>query len=100
EPASHLVHVAMTVPEAEPETEIQFPAWNALYQVRDFVRGVQRLRAECDGRGVNLSKPGGRGTTEVSTWRLGRERCSSLVVRYDVYLNSEPPFGSVLNQEH
>jgi len=100
EPASHLAHVAMTVPDAETETQIQFPAWNALYQVRDFVRGVQRLRAECDGRSVNLSKPAGREAAAVSTWRLGRERCSKLVVRYDVYLNGEPPFGSVLNQEH
>ena len=41
EPASHLVQITMTVPEAAAGTEIQFPAWNALYQIRDFVRNVQ-----------------------------------------------------------
>src|SRR5215467_9145164 len=71
EPASHVVHVAMTVPDAEPGTEIQFPAWNALYQMRDFVRGVQQLRAECDGHRANLGKPRGQEATEVNTWRLG-----------------------------
>jgi predicted metalloprotease with PDZ domain len=90
----------MTVPDAQPGTEIQFPAWNALYQIRDFVRGVQRLRAECDGRSATLSKADGRKSAEVNTWRAGKERCAELSIHYDMYLNGEPPFGSVLNEEH
>src|SRR5438094_655935 len=45
QPESHLVRVTMTIPDAAPATEIQFPAWNALYQIRDFIQEVQDLRA-------------------------------------------------------
>jgi predicted metalloprotease with PDZ domain len=100
EPASHLVHVTMMVPDAAPATLIQFPAWNALYQIRDFIRGVQKLRAECGGRPVELRHPGESVDVDLNTWRSGSEPCPALAVHYDIYLNSEPPYGSVLNQEH
>ena len=40
EPESHLVQIIMDVPGAMPGTEIQIPAWNDLYQIRDFARNV------------------------------------------------------------
>ncbi|MGH9651027.1 MAG: hypothetical protein ACRD3I_11225, partial [Terriglobales bacterium] len=43
EPGTHLIRVTMAVPDAAPRTEIQFPAWNATYQIRDFVRNVQEV---------------------------------------------------------
>jgi len=94
EPASHLVQVTMTVPEAAPGTEIQFPAWNALYQIRDFVRNVQELEAHCDGQPRGLTR------VDLQTWRSGEETCSSLEVRYAVYANEESVFASVLNEQH
>jgi predicted metalloprotease with PDZ domain len=94
EPASHLVRVTMTVPEAAAGTEIQFPAWNALYQIRDFVRNVQELEAQCDGQ------PQGLARVDLHSWQSRDRACSSLEIRYAVYANEESVFASVLNQEH
>jgi predicted metalloprotease with PDZ domain len=93
-PASHLVRVTMTVPQAAPRTEIQFPAWNALYQIRDFVRNVQELETRCDAQPRALTR------VDLQTWRSGEETCSSLEVRYAVYANEESVFSSVLNEQH
>ncbi|PYV22841.1 MAG: hypothetical protein DMG27_17240 [Acidobacteria bacterium] len=94
QPESHLVRVTMTIPDAAPATEIQFPAWNALYQIRDFIQDVQDLRAACDGRPLELA------VVDLDTRRGGPEPCAELEVRYAVYANGEPPFSSALNDEH
>lgn len=93
-PETHKVKVTMTVPDAAPGTRIQFPVWNALYQIRDFVRNVEDVRAECDGSATDLIRE------DAETWRLGKEQCSSLVVRYAVYANEEGPFSTALNERH
>lgn len=93
-PETHLVGVTLTIPHAGPGTEIQFPAWNALYQIRDFIRNVQDLRAQCDGQAVALT------AVDLETRRLGPASCAELVVDYQVYANGASPFGSVLDQEH
>jgi len=92
-PDSHLVQVTMTIPDAPAGVEIQFPTWYALYQIRDFIKDVQALSAECDGRPVNLA------VVDINTRQIA-ERCASLQVRYAVYANAEPPFSSVLNDDH
>jgi predicted metalloprotease with PDZ domain len=84
----------MTVPQAAPRTEIQFPAWNALYQIRDFVRNVQELETRCDAQPRELTR------VDLQTWRSGEETCASLEVRYAVYANGESVFSSVLNEQH
>jgi len=84
----------MTVPQARPGTEIQFPAWNALYQIRDFVRGVERLSALCDGRPDDLDP------VDIDTWRSAPVSCSKLEITYSVYINEEGIFSSTLNQDH
>jgi predicted metalloprotease with PDZ domain len=91
---SHHVRVTMTIPDAPPATSIQFPAWNALYQIRDFVRNVDDVRAECDSRGMALVR------VDLDTWRTGSQACSILTVRYAVYANQEGPFSTVLNDHH
>lgn len=93
-PSSHRVVVTMTVPQASPGTEIQFPTWNALYQIRDFVRGVERLSAQCDGRPEDLV------AVDVDTWRSAPVSCSKLEITYNVYVNEEGIFSSTLNQDH
>jgi len=94
EPPSHLVRVTMTVPQAQPASEIQFPSWNNLYQIRDFARNIQGIQAECDGHAENLER------VDLNTWRSGPEACAGLTVRYAVYANEESPFSSVLSTEH
>jgi predicted metalloprotease with PDZ domain len=93
-PDSHLVRVTMNVPDTGPATEIQIPAWNCLYQLRDFVRNVQDLEAECDGRSVELSR------MDLNAWRGPDQACSNLKFRYAVYAREDGPFSSMLDSEH
>ena len=37
-PEQHLFHVTMDIPDVTDEVIVQMPAWNALYQIRDFAR--------------------------------------------------------------
>ena len=44
-PEQHLFHVTMTIPEVNGEVSVKIPAWNALYQIRDFSSHVQHVEA-------------------------------------------------------
>ena len=92
--ASHLVRVRMQAPAASPQTEIQFPAWNALYQIRDFVRDVQNLRAKCG------SQPFALIPIDLYTWSIGPRSCSPLTIRYEVYSDKPGVFSSQLIPHH
>ncbi len=94
EPASHLARVVMTVAGASPSTELQFPAWNNLYQIRDFVRNVQELAADCDGAQEQLTR------VDLNTWRSEAKPCAKLALRYAVYVEGSPPFSSALDSQH
>jgi predicted metalloprotease with PDZ domain len=94
ETSSHRVSVTMTVPDAPPALDIQFPAWNALYQIRDFERNVIHITAQCEGRRVKLTH------VDLNTWRAAAEPCTSLELSYSVYINEESVFASVLNDDH
>ena len=91
---SHIVRVTMTLSDAAPGTEIQFPTWYALYQIRDFVKDVQELEADCDGHAVVLAME------DAESWRSGSQRCAQLVVRYGVNAAGSAPFSSGLDDEH
>ena len=94
EPASHLVKVVMTVKGASPSMELQLPAWNNLYQIRDFARDIQGLAAECDGREEHLER------VDLDTWRQEAQPCARLVLRYAAYATGSSPFSSVVDGEH
>ena len=94
EPASHLVQVTMKVTGSAAPVEIQFPAWNALYQMRDFVTNVQDLEATCDGQRATLTR------LDLNTWRGPTQACGDLEFRYAVFANEDSPFSSMLNSNH
>ena len=94
EPASHLAKVVMTVAGASPSTELQFPAWNNLYQIRDFARNIQELAADCDGAKEQLTR------VDLNTWRSEAKPCEKLALRYAVYVAGSPPFSSALDSQH
>ena len=94
EPASHLAKVVMTVAGASPSTELQFPAWNNLYQIRDFARNIQELAADCDGAQEQLTR------VDLNTWRSEAKPCEKLALRYAVYVTGSPPFSSALDSQH
>jgi predicted metalloprotease with PDZ domain len=91
---SHLVQVTMEIPDASAGTEIQIPAWNALYQIRDFVKDVENLKGECDGQAVDLDRK------DLNTWLSADRPCNNLAFRYSVYADDDGPFDSILNSDH
>jgi predicted metalloprotease with PDZ domain len=93
-PATHRVEVVMTVAGAPPSAEIQFPAWNNLYQIRDFARNIEELSADCDGRKEQLTR------IDLNTWRPEARPCEKLSLRYTVYVAGSPPFSSALDSTH
>ena len=93
-PASHHVEVVMTVAEASPSTEFQFPAWNNLYQIRDFARNIEQLTAECDGGKEQLTR------VDLNTWRSSAKPCGKLSLRYSVYVTGAAPFSSEVDSTH
>jgi predicted metalloprotease with PDZ domain len=93
-PATHLVAVTMSVPDTKAGTQLHFPAWTALYQIRDLVRNVLDVQARCDGKTLDLMR------ADIHTWNTGGEACTSLELRYSVYLNESSVFSSGLDKDH
>ena len=93
-PREHLFQVTMTVPDVHGELLLQMPAWNALYQIRDFSSRVQRLEAFefHDPNPLEIEK------LDKLTWRVSGN--GIITVRYAVYWDSAGPFASQLNEEH
>lgn len=93
----HRIVVSMTVPEVKEELVVQMPAWNALYQIRDFAHRVQDVRAH------RLQDPG----TPVPVPVRKRDKLTWVVaaggtirLEYAVFWDEASPFSSQLNNEH
>jgi predicted metalloprotease with PDZ domain len=96
-PEQHLFHVTVTIPitPSDREVTVQMPAWNTLYQVRDFAYRVRDLRAVRQGLPETLDK---------QTWRftLGPSGDPSglVTLSYSTYWDEPGPFNSQLNAHH
>ena len=109
-PEQHLFHVTMTIPDVEDEVFVQIPAWNALYQIRDFSAHIQQLevrqaavqpRANTRPAIAPDSEPPSIEKIDKMTWRI---RCQgsreTITVRYAIYWDEPGPFATQLNREH
>ena len=101
-PEQHLFHVTMTIPDVKDELVIQIPAWNALYQIRDFSSHLQQVEVR-----QGPAQPGSRAATgtaptiekiDKQTWRITGNR--TVIVRYATYWDEPGPFATQLNREH
>ncbi len=93
QPEQHQFRVAMTIPAVRGQVTIQMPAWNALYQIRDFAYHVSNLRSTDDaGRPLRVVK------LDKQTWRISGE--GNVTVRYASYWDEPGPFASQLNASH
>ena len=91
-PEQHLFHVTMTIPNVNGEVEVEIPAWNALYQIRDFSSHIQHVEASVGSAKAFAEK------VDKQTWRVtGR---GTITVRYDTYWDETGPFATQLNGEH
>jgi predicted metalloprotease with PDZ domain len=92
DPGQHLFHVTMNIPDVHGEVQIQMPAWNALYEIRDFSSRIQRVEALAGSQPLEIEK------LDKLSWRVYGD--GTITVRYAIYWDSPGPFASQLNEEH
>lgn len=88
----HLFHVTMSIPDVPGEVIVQMPAWNALYQIRDFSGHVQQVEAFAGSQRVFVEK------IDKQTWRIKGN--GTIKISYATYWDELGPFASQLNREH
>jgi len=91
-PGQHLFQVTMNIPDVHGEVQVQMPAWNALYEIRDFSSRIRRVEAVSSAQPLEIEK------LDKLTWRIRGE--GLVTVRYAIYWDSAGPFASQLNEEH
>ncbi|MGH9794427.1 MAG: M61 family metallopeptidase [Candidatus Acidiferrales bacterium] len=92
-PSEHILRVTMTIPDVKSAVDVQMPAWNALYQIRDFASRVMDVKAhDANGKPLAVAK------SDTMTWRISGGK--SVVVSYGVLWDEQGPFATQLNSEH
>jgi len=91
-PEQHIFNVTMEIPNVSQEVSVQLPAWNALYQIRDFSSHVRQVRAFADNNSARLQK------VDKQTWKLSGS--GTMKVQYSAYWDEPGPFSAQLNSEH
>jgi predicted metalloprotease with PDZ domain len=91
-PENHLFHVTMQIPDVSGEVTVQMPAWNALYQIRDFSSHVQQVEAFVGAQRVPIEK------LDKQTWRV--VAAGTVRIQYAIYWDEPGPFAAQLNNEH
>jgi predicted metalloprotease with PDZ domain len=80
DPAAHLFHVTLTVPQPQAGQRVSLPAWiPGSYLLREFSRHLQKLGARQDGRPVAVQQ------VDKATWQVDCMPSSPLVLTYEVY---------------
>jgi predicted metalloprotease with PDZ domain len=82
----------MTIPDVTGEVDVQMPAWNALYQIRDFSERVQQVEAFAGSERAPIEK------LDKQTWRIRGK--GTIKTQYAIYWDEVGPFASQLNSEH
>jgi predicted metalloprotease with PDZ domain len=96
-PAQHQFHVTMIVPGVLGGVTVQMPAWNALYQIRDFAYRVSDFRAtSASGSPLSVRR------MDKETWRIESLSAGQGEIRieYASFWDDPGPFGTQLNEEH
>jgi predicted metalloprotease with PDZ domain len=91
-PEQHLFHITMTIPDVTGEVTVQIPAWNALYQIRDFSSHIQQVEAFVGDAKAPIEK------VDKQSWRVTGQ--GTITIRYATYWDDPGPFATQLNVEH
>jgi predicted metalloprotease with PDZ domain len=94
DPGRHLLEIQIILPEGPAQRELQLPVWNALYQIRDFSQYVNWVRAK-DRAGHPLSIH----SLNPSLWQIEGAQ-NGAIVEYEVFADTNTPFGAQLNSHH
>lgn len=82
----------MQIPDVAGGVTVQIPAWNTLYQIRDFSSHVRQVTASAGGQDLRIDK------VDKQTWRIAGS--GTISVRYSVYWDEAGPFATQLSAEH
>jgi predicted metalloprotease with PDZ domain len=91
-PEQHLFHVTMTIPNVAGNVDVQIPAWNALYQIRDFSSHIEKVAATASDTTVAIEK------VDKQTWHV--KGTGTVQIRYTTEWDENGPFATQLNAEH
>ncbi len=111
-PEQHIFHVSMQIPAqaADQEIIVALPAWNALYQVRDFSYRVRDVRARNSAGAAAASLP--VRMLDKQTWKItlagvgvGNGAATgadghAATLDYSIEWDDAGPFNSQLNAHH
>ncbi|MGB8850098.1 MAG: PDZ domain-containing protein [Candidatus Acidiferrales bacterium] len=102
----HLFHVTVQISKAPLGTVVAIPAWNALYEIRDFGYRVRNVEAcVVHGEGQHAERIGVR-KLDKQTWQLGEPGAAAsgsdgnLSISYTIEWDDPGPFDSQLNAQH
>src|SRR5437868_4808569 len=82
----------MTIPDVKDSLTVQMPAWNALYEIRDFASHVREVKASNESGPLPIEK------LDKQTWRVTGQ--GTITIQYDTFWDEPGPFSSQLNSEH
>ncbi len=91
-PERHLFEVTMTIPEVQSEVTLRIPAWNAVYQIRDFSSHIRQVEAFEGNTKVPIEK------LDKQSWHIVGN--GTITVRYETYWDEVGPFATQLNTDH
>ena len=91
-PERHIFHVTMEIPNVARDVTVQMPAWNALYQIRDFSAHVREVEAFAGSEKIPLEK------IDKQTWHIAGK--GTIALKYATYWDEPGPFATQLNSEH
>ena len=102
-PEKHELHVTISIPVRSEDVVAAMPAWDALYEIRDFAYKVRpMLVSSANGSTADPHPPE---SLDKQTWRLCRcaspdERPQAITFAYSIEWNEPGPFSSQLNEHH
>lgn len=92
-PERHVLGVTMRIPDVHDHVVLQIPAWNALYEIRDFASHMMQVTARDDeGHSLPLQK------LDKDTWSIAAN--GPVVVNYGILWDEAGPFATQLNPDH
>jgi len=91
-PEQHTFHIKMTIPGVKDSVTVQMPAWNALYEIRDFASHVSQVKVTNESGPLPIEK------LDKQTWRVTGS--GTITISYDTFWDEPGPFSSQLNSQH
>lgn len=96
QPQQHLFHVRVAGDVCRNgRARFELPAWNALYQIRDFAQYVGEFGVR-DGSGQALAVE----KVDKQSWEVTCSAGTPVEARYDIFWNESSPHGSQLDHRH